>query len=339
MNKTKVGILFGGASPEHEVLSSAQGIVSNIDKNKFKPVEIFIDRKGDFWFGKNIIRNLIDKKEVNLRKANFNLFPNKIDVAFPVLHGEGGEDGSIQGFLKILKMPFVGSDIMASALCLDKAIFSQLAKANGILKPRFEIVDSAADDSKKVNNKIRSIKNILKFPLFVKPSRAGSSVGITKVKTADQLFPAIKKAGKFDNKILIEESVEGCREIEVSTLGNKVGSIKLSLPGEVIPGSEFYDYEDKYKDDKAKFNIPVKLSKNISNKIEEIVLKAYEIAGCRGLARVDLFLDKKGRVYLNEINTMPGFTRFSMYPRMWEVSGTSYKEIITKLIELALRNN
>jgi len=324
--KIRVGIFFGGISPEHEVsLVSAKGIISNLDKKKFNAVEIFIDKKGNFWTGKNASK-----------KIDFNSLSKKIDVAFPILHGEGGEDGSIQGFFKTLKIPFVGSDITASAVCLDKSLLNKLTEFEGIKNPRFETIDYERDRPEEIRKKLADIKRKFKLPLFVKPARTGSSVGISKVAKLKELKTALEEAGKFDRKIIIEEGVEKCKEIEVSVLGNQIGDFKVSFPGRVIPGEEFYDYDDKYKNNKAEFEIPAKISKKTENEVKKIALEAYRVANCQGLSRVDLFLDNSGKIYLNEINTMPGFTPFSMYPKMWESSGLGYRDLITKLIELAL---
>ncbi len=324
--KTRVGIFFGGISPEHEVsLISARGIISNIDKEKFKAVKILIDKHGDFWTGKNA-----------QEKIDLNSLSKKIDVAFPILHGEGGEDGALQGFFKVLKIPFVGADILASAVCLDKAVLNKLTQACGILNPRFETVDYDRDSAKEIKSKITDIKKTFKLPLFIKPARTGSSVGISKMKNWKELEGALDMAKQFDRKIVVEEGVENCKEIEVSVLGDQADSFKVAFPGRVVPGEDFYDYDDKYKNNKAKFEIPAKLSKEMEKKVKQVALEAYRIANCQGLSRVDLFLDDKNKIYLNEINTMPGFTPFSMYPKMWEASGLSYRDLITKLIELAL---
>lgn len=340
MQKIKVGIFFGGISPEHEVsLSSAYGIISNMDKKRFEIIEVFIDKKGDFWTGKEIASRIITGSKAKLNKIDFNLLSNKIDVAFPILHGEMGEDGTIQGFFKILKIPFVGPDVLASSVCLDKAILNQLTEANGILNPKFEGIDYERENSEEIKFKLTNIENSFKLPLFVKPARTGSSVGISKIKRLKELKSAINEARKFDNKIIIEESIENCKEIEVSILGDNIKNFKVSFPGRVIPGEDFYDYNDKYKSNKARFEIPANFSKKVEDRIKKIALESYKIANCKGMARVDLFLDNKNKIYLNEINTIPGFTPISMYPKMWEASGLSYRNLITKLIELALNKS
>lgn len=353
-NKLKVGVFFGGISPEHDVsISSAEGIIKNIDRSKFRVIEFFIDKKGVFWTGKNVLEkiNLHTKKlylqrfgvgvksknKENLKKADFNLLSKTIDVAFPILHGEGGEDGSIQGFFETLGIPFIEAGVASSAICLDKAVFKGLMSENGIPQTRFIFPDWQYDSHKEIKNKLASVRHNFKFPLFVKPARTGSSVGVYKVKSFGKLNYFINKSRKFDSKIIIEESVEKAREIEISVLGNNVKDIKASLPGQVIPGAEFYDYNDKYKNSKAQFELPANLPKNKIKEIQDIAVKAYKIANCRGLARVDFLLDKNLKVYINEINTLPGFTPISMYPKLWQTSGLKYQDLITKLINLALK--
>lgn len=337
MQKIKVGIFFGGISPEHEVsLMSVGGIISNIDKSKFKVVEIFIDKEGVFWTGKNVLAKVESHDFKTLVKLDLNTLVKKIDAAFPILHGKGGEDGSIQGMLETLGIPYVGARVVASALCLDKALFNQLMWVNGIAKPEFIVLDYERDSKKIINHKIRQIKQRIKPPIFVKPARTGSSVGISKIKKFSEMIKAINLAKKFDLKIIIEQSIEQGKEIEISVLGNSKENYAVSLPGRIIPHKEFYDYNDKYKDNKTMFELPAKLSPSKIREIQSIALRAYTVANCQGFARVDFLLDKKQKVYINEINTIPGFTPISMYPRMWEVSGLSYKRLITKLIQLAV---
>ena len=211
----------------------------------------------------------------------------------------------------MLKIPFVGCDVLASAICLDKAIFNQLMAFNNIKKPKFSIVDFDHDSKNEISAKIITTQKNFAFPVFVKPSRAGSSIGIRKVKQKTNLEKAIKYASKFDKKVIIEEAVKNCQEIEIAVMGNK-NNVKASLPGRIIPGNEFYDYNDKYKNDNAKFEIPARLSPRKTKEIQEIATKAYKIVNCQGLARVDFLLDDKLNIYLNEINTMSGFTPISM---------------------------
>ncbi|MFH1142583.1 MAG: D-alanine--D-alanine ligase family protein [Candidatus Uhrbacteria bacterium] len=321
--KIRVGIFFGGTSPEHDVsLVSANGIISNINKTEFSIKKIFIDKNGQFW-----IKN---------KPLNLNSLSQIIDVAFPVLHGEGGEDGSIQGFFETQKIPFVGCGVASSAICLDKAHFNQIMFANGIKQAKFEILDFQYETCREINKKIESIKKKFKTPLFIKPARTGSSIGIFKINDVKMLKTKLNQSKKFDNKIVIEEGVRDAVEIEVSVFGNDIKDIKASLPGRVIPGAEFYDYDDKYINNKTTYEIPAKLSKTKIREITNLATKIYKLANCSGLARVDFLLDKQRNIYLNEINTIPGFTPFSMYPKLWESTGLSYKNLISKLIMLAL---
>lgn len=335
--KIKVGIFFGGISPEHEVsISSAQGIISNIDRSKFAVMEIFINKNGDFLMGKNVIESVKSGKIKLLKKLDISNIAKNIDVAFPVLHGMGGEDGSIQGFFKTLKIPFVGADILASAVCLDKAVFKELMTAHGIIQTRFVVLDWKRENQKEIKKKIEFIKKEFKFPLFSKPARTGSSVGISKIKKAGELEKCIKDSKRFDDKIIIEEAVMNAQEIEVSVLGNSNENIQASVPGKIIPGADFYDYADKYQNNATKFELPARLPKEKIQEIQALAVEVYKIANCDGLSRVDFFLDKNLKVYINEINTLPGFTPVSMYPKMWETSGLKYKDLITRLINLAL---
>lgn len=330
MQKIRVGIFFGGISPEHQVsLWSAKSIIDNIDKIKFKIVQFYIDKQGNIWQAENALNLILGGGSARLKKADLNKLSTIIDVAFPVLHGLGGEDGTIQGFFETLNIPYVGANVSSSIICLNKAIFNQLMTIAGIRKPKFVVINNFS------SNNLSIIKK-LKYPLFVKPATTGSSVGISKIKSKNQLDQAIKKASKFDQTVIIEEAVKNCREVEISVLGNSNKTYKVSLPGRIIPHNEFYDYNDKYLNNKAGFELPAKLPLKKIKEIQKIALTAYKLTGCRGLARVDFLLDKNLKVYLNEINTMPGFTLISMYPKLWEISGLTYKKLITKLINLAL---
>jgi len=336
--KIKIGVFYGGISPEHEVsLVSADGVISNLDKNRFFVKEFFIDKKGSFWTGKDLLRSMMKNKKTKMQMVDLNKLVNTIDVAFPVMHGQGGEDGLIQGFFETLQIPFVGSSVCSSAICLDKSLFNQLMDNNGILKPRFVTIDFVRQTKIEQIKSINIIKKAFQFPVFVKPSRTGSSVGISRVVKFEDLLTAVDLAKKIDDKIVVEEAVNDCKEIEVAVLGNSVVDYAVSKPGRIIPANDFYDYNDKYKENKTRFELPVRLSASKIKEIQSIALQAYKLANCRGLARVDFLLDRKDKVFLNEINTMPGFTPISMYPKLWEISGLSYKNLLTKLILLALK--
>lgn len=337
MQRKKVGLFFGGISPEHEVsITSARGIIENIDLDKFIVKEFFIDKNGNFWTAPNLLKKNKYRSEKQLQKADLNNLNQQINVAFPILHGEGGEDGTIQGFFKTLNIPFVGADVLASAVCLDKAIFKQLMKANDIPQPKFAILDFSKHPIKPNIQKMTNLKKSFKLPVFIKPASGGSSIGITKLVSWNDSTDATSKAKEVDSKIIIEESIENCLEIEVSVIGNDAKNVKASLPGHIIPGAEFYDYDDKYNDDKTQFEIPAKLSKKKTEEVQELALKVYQIADCIGFARVDFLVSKNGKIYLNEINTIPGFTPISMYPKLWQ-NRPNYKNLITKLLLLALK--
>lgn len=337
MQKIKVGVFFGGVSPEHEVsITSAKGIIQNIDRNKFEVKQYYIDKQGCFFTGTNIIDKNLLKSTTGLIQVDLNTLNKEVDVAFPIIHGAGGEDGSIQGFLEALGIKYVGAGIMASAVSLDKGIFNQLLESFGIVKPRFVVLDNLLNSAQENKTASDMVLEDFNFPVFVKPARTGSSVGVYKVKEKAELKKYIEESMKFDNKVIIEEAVRNCREIEVSVLGNNKNNYEVSLPGEIKPGADFYDYNDKYKDNKTRFDLPAKLSDEKIKQIQLLAIKVYRLVNCEGLARVDFLLDENEKIFLNEINTLPGFTPISMYPKMWEVSGLPYRALITKLIELAL---
>lgn len=335
IKKIRVGIVFGGRSTEHEVsLQSAKNVIEALDKSKLEPVLIKIDKSGEWdW-------NLLKKE--------------KIDVVFPILHGSYGEDGTMQGLLKLFNIPFVGCSVLGSAIGMDKDVMKRLLRDAGIPITKFIVCHSgdppAGGDSRIRQDKdsgrapaslarmtFREAKKQLGLPMFVKPANAGSSVGVSKVKNEQQFKQAVKEAFKYDNKILIEEEIKG-REIEVSVLGNK--NPEASLPGEVIPTKDFYSYNAKYIDeDGAILEIPAKLTKSQIKRVQQVAIAAYRTLCCEGMARVDMFLTNNGKVLINEINTIPGFTKISMYPKLWEVSGLIYQDLITKLIELAIERH
>ncbi len=333
--KLKITLLFGGKSAEHEVsMLSAKNVFNALDKNKYEVFLIGIDKTGYWSFFED--SKILSEKSIEKINRNHNGFldPNcgKIlvdsDVIFPVLHGGTGEDGTIQGFFKLINKPFVGPGVLGSALGMDKDVAKRLLNQAGIATAKFiTLRDYENIDFKK-------IKKQLGLPLFIKPANSGSSIGVSKVKKESEFTLAIKEAFKYDSKILIEEFIDG-RQIECSILGND--NPIASIPGEVITTHEFYSYEAKYLDKNgAILEIPAKLNKKISKQIQEISLKTFKVLECFGLSRVDLFLDKKGKIYVNEINTLPGFTSISMYPKLWEASGISYSDLIDKLIELAI---
>lgn len=342
--KIKVGIIFGGRSAEHEVsVKSAKNVMAAIDKKKYEVVLIGIDKNGR-WFmidnakflsGRNTILNMPDQKAKGsaLATQNKNINPatfalnRSIDVIFPILHGPYGEDGTIQGLLKLANIPFVGAGVLGSAVGMDKDAMKRLLREAGIPVAKFLVYKS----DEKIN--LNKIAKILGLPFFVKPANLGSSVGISKVRNKKEFIKAIELAFQYDVKIIIEENIKG-REIECAILGNNKPI--ASVPGEVIPRIDFYSYEAKYLDENgAVLEIPAKLSKSIVRKIQNLAVKTFKVLCCEGMGRVDFFLKSNGEILVNEINTIPGFTSISMYPKLWEASGISYPDLIDRLIRLA----
>lgn len=349
--KLRVGIIFGGKSAEHEVsLQSAKNVIAALDKKKYEPVLIGIDKAGRWRLGEGtrFLLNAEDPKLIKLNRgrdvaiapgrdaqlmALSGAAPGVLDVVFPVLHGTYGEDGTMQGLLKLLDVPFVGPGVLGSALGMDKDAAKRLLRDAGIPVAKF----LAFQSFERRNIRFAEVKKALSLPLFVKPANLGSSVGISKVKTEKDFAPAVALALKYDTKILIEESVTG-REIECAVLGND--RPVASVPGEVKPTHEFYSYEAKYIDEHgAGLEIPAKLPASAVKKVQALAVKAFTTLCCEGMARVDFFLKKNGELLVNEINTIPGFTKISMYPKLWQASGVSYPELIDRLIRLAIERH
>jgi D-alanine-D-alanine ligase len=349
-----VGVLFGGRSAEHEVsLQSAKNIVEFLDKDKYEILLIGIDRHGN-WHLNDDSKFLLDADNPSLIRLPENrqgvaLLPGKgeaqilnlserkavggVDVVFPALHGPYGEDGTIQGLLKLADLPFVGAGVTGSAIGMDKDVMKRLLRDAGIPLARFIVLHG----KHKVNQSLEKSINELGFPLFVKPANLGSSVGISKVKEAKQLREAVELAFSYDTKVLIEETIEGI-EIECSVLGND--NPIASLPGRVIPKGEFYSYEAKYIDENgAVLEIPADLDRKTIAKVQKLAVDAFQALCCEGMARVDFFITHRGEILVNEINTIPGFTQISMYPKLWEVSGISYPDLLDRLIDLALERH
>lgn len=348
MSKLKIGVILGGMSTEHDVsILSGTSVLKNLDKNQYEILPIYLDKLGK-WYSfeyKDEELKIGVEIENKIKIENIEEYLKKTDVIFPVLHGLYGEDGTIQGMLELLKMPYVGSKVLGSALCMDKAyakiIFekAKIKQANWIYVKKIEteyiIIDENFDEYRNSLEKIaEKINEKIQFPMFVKPSNSGSSVGINKAKNIEQLKSAINYAGQYDNKILIEEAIVG-KEVECSVLGNN--EPKASCVGEILPADEFYSYDAKYNNVESKTVIPAILSENLSEGVRKVAIKAYKSLDCRGLARVDFFVNEKtNTIYINEINTIPGFTQISMYPKLWEKSGIKYSKLLDELINLAL---
>ena len=336
--KINVAILFGGKSAEHEVsLRSAKNVIEALDKSKYNPVLIGIDISGRWLLNtdseKLLSGNLPEEvallPEHHGEIINFsNSNKQKIDVVFPILHGPFGEDGTVQGLLKLAGVPFVGAGVLGSAVGMDKDVMKRLLRDAGLPVAKFVVFK----DFEKP--KYEKLVSELGSPFFLKPANLGSSVGVHKIKSKADFEKALKDAFLYDRKLIAEEFVEG-REIECSVLGND--EPVASVPGEIIVNHEFYSYDAKYLDENgARLEIPAKLSNEISAEVQYLAVQTFKTLCCEGLGRVDFFLKKDGKVFVNEINTIPGFTSISMYPKLWEASGIKYTDLIGRLIDLAL---
>lgn len=346
--RLRVGILFGGRSGEHEVsLASAASVIRALDPQKYEAVPIGITKDGRWLVGTNAQKMLPEVLKSGERvvlppdPSAASLVPLgaatgqpsvKIDVVFPVLHGTFGEDGTVQGLLELAGLPYVGTGVLASAVGMDKDVQKRLFKEAGLpIVPYLAVRRS--DWEKDRAGITRLIKKTLKFPLFVKPATLGSSVGMTRVANANQIGEAMDLAAEFALKIIVERGIAG-REIEVSVLGND--DVRASIPGEIVPHREYYDYTAKYLEGGTQLLIPAPLKKAQVTKFQDYAVRAFQAIDGTGMARCDFFLEKRtGKIYVNELNTIPGFTSISMYPKMWEASGLPYCELIDHLIELA----
>lgn len=348
--KIRVAVLFGGESAEHEVsIQSARNVVQALDSKKYDIKLIGIDKAGS-WHSLHpntilatggVILKKIDQnnKELSvhvgldqlLNVENQNEPP--FDVVFPVLHGPKGEDGTIQGLLELAKIPYVGSGVLSSALCMDKDIMKRLLLHAGLNTARY--VMYRAHERKQISYSV--VTKELGLPIFVKPANLGSSVGISKVHSPKEFTQALDLAFTYDNKIIIEEYIKG-QEIECAVLGNE--NPRASICGEIVPTHEFYSYEAKYLDENgAQLLVPAHINKKVEQDVQQLAIKVFTLLGCLGMARVDFFVNDKDRVYVNEINTIPGFTTISMYPKLWEKSGVSYRKLVNTLIDLAFKQH
>ena len=345
--KISLAIIFGGKSAEHGVsVVSAQNIVKALNKEKYNITLIGIDKKGEWnYFSEKDFFSINEVKESN---NNLKVYPstknNKfylsignnetlIEVVFPVLHGTYGEDGTFQGFCKLFNVAFVGPDVLSSAICMDKDVSKRLLRDSNIPIANFLVFNNQERDIISFSE----IKKALGLPFFIKPANLGSSVGISKIKTEKDFKVALEKAFLYDKKIVVEENIDG-REIEISVLGNEKPT--ASLPGEIIANHDFYSYEAKYIDKNGSSLIaPVNLPQDLIEEIQSLAIKSFKTLSCEGMARVDFFLTKEQKVIVNEINTIPGFTSISMYPKLFEVSGLKYSDLIDKLIIFAIEKH
>jgi len=369
--KLRLALIFGGRSGEHEVsLASASSVIGAVDRSKYELVAIGVTKQGK-WLANSDPQRMLeavgaegsspsghgraplhdesavailgDPTQRGLARIEERggasqslILDGSVDVLFPLLHGTFGEDGTVQGLLELANIPYVGAGVLASALGMDKALMKALFREREIPVGGY-IVVKRADWEKNRGRMTKRIEDEIGYPCFVKPANLGSSVGVSKIHGPDEIAKGIDLAAKYDRKMLVEVAIDG-REIEVGVLGND--DPIASVAGEVIPSGEFYDYRAKYIDGKSKLVIPAEIPEKVAGEIRRLAISAFKAIDCAGMARVDLFLERgSNKVYLNEINTIPGFTSVSMYPKLWEASGISYSELIDRLIELALERH
>src|SRR5574341_273982 len=354
--KLHVAVIFGGRSGEHEVsLMSARSVLSVLNPEKYDVMQIGITHEGKWLTGEDVIGKFESGKIKELEPVIVSPDPSEaglyrlhstqraqkleklsdVDVYFPVLHGTFGEDGTIQGLFEMANAAYVGASVVGSAVGMDKGVFKEVMRSIGV-----PVVDSIvvlrAEIEKDMNAVIEKAEKVSAYPIFTKPANLGSSVGVTKCRSRSDLQEGLMEAALYDRRVLVERGVANAREIEVSVLGND--EPRASVPGEILPSREFYSYEAKYIDGTSGLLIPADLPQETTTRIQELAVRAFKAVDAAGMARVDFLLDKdSGEVYLNELNTIPGFTKISMYPKLWEASGISYPQLVDRLIELAMQ--
>jgi D-alanine-D-alanine ligase len=365
VKKLRVGIIYGGRSGEHEVsIASAAAVVQNLDKRRYEAIPIRIEKDGRWIIADRLpasssAAEVIEQSRAHSaqrlgrggREAHLVAHPGEeqimtiergnnpaitglaLDVVFPVLHGPYGEDGTVQGLLELANIPYVGAGVLSSAVGMDKAVAKLVFAARGLPQAKYLVVLRNQWQTAKAAI-VKDVSSTLGYPVFVKPANLGSSVGISKAKSEADLPAAIEVAAEFDRKVVIEAAVPHAREIEIAVLGND--DPEVSVPGEVIPSREFYDYQAKYLDDDSRTIIPADLPAHVTADVKRLAIEAFRAVDCAGMARVDFLMDgATGTLYLNEINTIPGFTTISMYSKMWAASGVAYPELLDRLIALA----
>ena len=365
MKKLKIGVLFGGLSAEHEVsIKSAISIIKNLNTDKYVIIPIYVNTKGEWnYIDLTLLTYNIDflsfidhitqcieqiKTQKNgskgyIKPINLGEINQLVDVLFPIIHGKTGEDGILQGFFELIDIPYISSNILSSSVTMDKEITKKILKENGtLIAPYVSIKEYQYSNQKKRNEFIQILKNNFSLPIFIKPANCGSSIGIEKLSTFDNLLSSVENAFKYDNKILVEQAIIG-KEIEISVLENidDYDQPIVSYPGELIPNDEFYSYKAKYiMKDGAKLQIPAVLDDSITNAIREKAGEIFKTLECNCLARVDFFLENKtNKLFFNEINTLPGFTEISLYPKLLDHYGIKYKDLLDKLINLSLKKH
>ncbi|MBN1448265.1 MAG: D-alanine--D-alanine ligase [Bacteroidetes bacterium] len=352
MNKKSVAVIFGGRSGEHEVsLVSAQSVMQELDPDRYIVVPVGIDKEGRWWTGDDAMRFLRrgagtprrcmfppePGSILLLEEASGAWIASHVDLAFPVIHGSNGEDGTLQGLFELAEIPYVGAGVAASAVAMDKVLQKRLHREAGLPVVPF-LSFSSRDIAVRAEQIASGIAAQLGLPVFVKPPNLGSSVGISKAATQEELAEALRHAARFDRKVLAEIAVPQAREIEVAVLGNE--DPVASVPGEVVPSNEFYDYDAKYVDGASSLLIPADLPQGMEERIRRLAVEAFRALDCEGMARVDFLLAREsGELYINEINTIPGFTSISMYPKLFEAVGIPYRDLLDRLIDLALRRH
>jgi D-alanine-D-alanine ligase len=353
--KIRIGIIFGGRSGEHDVsLMSARSVLSVLSPDKYEITSIGITLDGDWVVGDDVLASLEKGETAGLTRVMllpepsdntlYARLPSKsgqllrpitqLDVVFPVLHGTFGEDGTLQGLLEMTGLAYVGAGVLGSSVGMDKGLFKDVMHAHAI-----PVLESIVVSRRQIETDLEPVMNqaekLASYPLFIKPANLGSSVGVSKCQSRSDLMEGLYEAARFDRRVLIERGLEKPHEIEVSVLGND--QPQVSVPGEVIPSDEFYSYRAKYIDNLSKLSIPAPLPAQVIEQIRQIALRIYKVVDCAGMARVDFLVDRNDNsIYVSEINTIPGFTQISMYPKLWEASGLSYPALIDRLVELAL---
>lgn len=329
----RLGIIFGGRSGEHEVsLQSAVSVIEAVDQTKYELVMIGITKKGKWKLYRGPVSDIpTGAWETSAEDIEISSLTSLIDFAFPVLHGPFGEDGTIQGLFEMLNLPYAGCGVLASALCMDKVSAKKIFEEAGIPTSRYMLV-YAEDIASDLEKTVAAIEAELPYTLFVKPSNMGSSVGISKVRTTEELREALKEAAGYDRRIIVEEGIN-CREVETGVIGNYTP--EAAAVGEISAKLDFYDYTAKYTDDAGtEITVPAALPKKTYEEIRRLAKEAYKVTDCSGFARVDFFVEKTtGEVYINEINTIPGFTKYSMFPMMWQAVGVGFSELVERIVE------
>ncbi|MFJ9464728.1 D-alanine--D-alanine ligase [Viridibacillus arvi] len=346
--KKKLGLLYGGKSAEHDVsLSTARAVTQALNFDKFDVFPIFITREGEWRKGDQLTAPVESIEQLQLGKGTQDSIPNDVssfllnkdekefDVIFPLLHGTNGEDGTVQGLLEVLNLPYVGNGVLASSAGMDKVVMKQLFEHAGLKQVPY-VYFIRKEWNKNQDALIAKMEEELTWPMFVKPANLGSSVGISKASNREELIKAIDLASKYDRKIIVETGIVA-REVEMGVLGND--SPKVSVPGEIKPVTDFYDYDSKYNDNNTGLIIPAPVTTDVVERMKDMAIRAFKVLDCSGLVRADFFVTAEDDIIINEVNTMPGFTPVSMYPILWQNTGVTYSDLIEQLIDLAIERH